>query len=43
MTAVKLIAAEIVIIVLAAGIICAGLLYIVDANTGTLVRMLILN
>jgi putative ABC transport system permease protein len=43
MTAVKLIAAEIVIIVLAAGIICAGLLYIVDANIETLVRMFILN
>lgn len=43
MTAVKLIAAEIVIIVLAAGIICAGLLYIVDANVETLVRMFILN
>ena len=43
MTAVKLIAAEIVIIVLAAGIICAGLLYIVDANAETLVRMFILN
>ena len=43
MTAVKLIAAEIVIIVLAAGIICAGLLHIVDANAETLVRMFILN
>jgi len=43
MTAVKLVAAEIVIIVLAAGIICAGLLYIVDANAETLVRMFILN
>jgi putative ABC transport system permease protein len=43
MTAVKLIAAEIVIIVLAAGIICAGLLYIVDADVETLVQMLILN
>ena len=43
MTAVKLVAAEIVIIVLAAGIICAGLLYIVDANVETLVRMFILN
>jgi putative ABC transport system permease protein len=43
MTAVKLIAAEIVIIVLAAGIICAGLLYIVGANIETLVRMFILN
>ena len=41
MTAVKLIAAEIVIIVLASSIISAGLLYIVDANAETLVRMLI--
>jgi hypothetical protein len=29
--------------VLAAGIICAGLLYIVDADVETLVQMLILN
>ncbi|MGB5279602.1 MAG: ABC transporter permease [Gammaproteobacteria bacterium] len=43
MTAVKLIFAEIVIILLASSIISAGLLYIVDANAGTLVRMLIFN
>jgi putative ABC transport system permease protein len=43
MTAVKLIAAEIFIIVLASSIISAGLLTIVDANAGTLVRMLIFN
>ena len=41
MTAVKLIAAEIIIIVVASGIISAGLLAIVDAHAVTLVRMLI--
>ena len=43
MTAVKLIAAEIVIILLASSIISAGLLYVVQANAETLVRMLIFN
>ena len=43
MTAVNLIAAEIIIIVLFSGIISAGLLYFVDANAETLVRMLIFN
>jgi putative ABC transport system permease protein len=43
LTAVKLIAAEIIIIVLASSIISAGLLYVVQANAETLVRMLILN
>lgn len=43
MTAVKLIAAEIVIIVLASSMISAGLLYVVQANAESLVRMLIFN
>ena len=43
LTAVRLIAAEIVIIVLASGLIGASLLYIVQANAETLVRMLILS
>ena len=42
MTAVKLIAAEIVIILLASSIISAGLLYVVQAKAEALVRMLIL-
>jgi len=41
MTAVRLILAEIVIIVLMSGIIGTGLLYVVQANTDTLVRILI--
>jgi hypothetical protein len=43
MTAVKLINAEIMIILLASGIISAGLLYVVQANAETLVRALILS
>ena len=43
LTTVKLIAAEIVIIVLASSIITTGLLAIVDAHAGRLVRMLILS
>jgi len=43
MTAVKLIAAEILIILLASSIISAGLLYVVQANAAVLVRVLILN
>ena len=43
MTAVKLIAAEIVIILLASSITSAGLLYVVQVNAETLVRMLIFN
>ncbi len=43
MTAVKLIAAEIVIILLASSIISAGLLYVVQTNAETLVTMLIFN
>ena len=43
MTAVRLIAAEIVIILLVSGLIGASLLYIVQANAETLVRMLILS
>ena len=41
MTVVKLIVAEIAIIVLMSGLISAGLLYVVQANAETLVRMLI--
>ncbi len=40
-TSVKLIAAEVVIILVASGIFSAGLLTIVDLNAGALVRMLI--
>jgi putative ABC transport system permease protein len=43
MTAVRLIVAEIIIIVLMSGILSAGLLYVVQANADTLVRMLILS
>lgn len=43
MTTVNLIVAEIVIILLASSIISAGLLYAVQANAETLVRLLILN
>jgi len=43
MTAVRLIAAEIVIIALVSSLIGASLLYIVQANAETLVRMLILS
>jgi len=43
MTAVRLIAAEIVIILLVSGLIGASLLFIVQANAETLVRMLILS
>ena len=43
LTAVRLIAAEIVIILLVSGLIGASLLYIVKANAETLVRMLILS
>ncbi len=43
MTAVRLIAAEIVIIVLVCSLIGASLLYVVQANSETLVRMLILS
>jgi putative ABC transport system permease protein len=42
LTAVRLILAEIVIIMLLSGVICAGLLYVVQANADILVRMLIL-
>ena len=42
LTAVRLILAEIVIILLLSGIICAGLLYAVQNNADTLVTMLIL-
>lgn len=42
MTSVKLIVAEIAIILLASSIICAGLLYVVQTNAETVVRMLIL-
>ena len=42
MTAVRLIVAEIVIILIMSGIICAGLLYLVQENSDILVRMLIL-
>ena len=43
MTTVKLIVAEIVIIVLTSSLIGSGLLYVVQANAETLVRMLILS
>ena len=43
MMAVKLIAAEIIIILLASSILSAGLLYVVQANAEILVRMLIFN
>jgi len=42
LTAVRLILAEIVIIMLLSGVICAGLLYVVQANADILVKMLIL-
>ncbi len=42
MTTVNLIVAEITLIVLASGIISAGLLYLVDANADVLVRQLVL-
>ena len=42
MTAVRLIVAEVVIILIMSGIICAGLLYAVQENADILVRMLIL-
>jgi len=43
MTELRLIVAEIIIIVLMSGILSAGLLYVVQANADTLVRMLILS
>jgi len=42
-TIVRLLAAELMLIVLMSGAVCAGLLWLVQVNSGSLVRALILN